>query len=93
MRGILKYQIGGWKDTWNSGLSNEVLRAAIAFPVLVVLAFILCMVFPALRETLLSYVLAAMLYLGTPVTSVAIISDQGNLYFLASAVDSNSTSA
>ena len=60
MRGVLKYQIGGWKDTWNNGLSNEVFRAAIAFPVLVVLAFILCMVFPALRETLLSYVFAAM---------------------------------
>ena len=60
MRGVLKYQIGGWKDTWNNGLSNEVLRAAIAFPVLVVLAFILCMVFPAMREVLLSYVFAAM---------------------------------
>ena len=60
MRGILKYQLNGLKDSWRSGLSDEVFRAAIAFPVLVVLAFILCLVFPALRDGLLSYVLAAM---------------------------------
>ena len=76
MRGILKYQIGGWKDTWNNGLSNEVLRAAIAFPVLVVLAFILCMVFPALREVLLSYVFAAMNGTGT-------LNDDGTLSAMA----------
>ena len=60
MRDTLKYQISGWKDTWRSGLSDEALRAAIAFPVLVVLPFVLCMAFPALREGLLSYVFAAM---------------------------------
>ena len=60
MRGILKYQIGGMKDSWQNGLSGEALRAAIAFPVLVVLAFVLCMAFPTLREGLLSYVFAAM---------------------------------
>lgn len=60
MRGILKYQIGGLKDSWQNGLSGEALRAAIAFPVLVVLAFVLCMAFPTLREGLLSYVFAAM---------------------------------
>ena len=60
MRGILKYQLSGLKDSWRNGLSNEVFRAAVAFPVLVVLAFVLCMAFPALREGLLSYVLAAM---------------------------------
>ena len=60
MRGILKYQIGGLRDSWQNGLSGEALRAAIAFPVLVVLAFVLCMAFPTLREGLLSYVFAAM---------------------------------
>ena len=54
MRDILKYQLNGLKDSWHNGLSNEVFRAAIAFPVLVVLAFVLCMAFPALREGLLS---------------------------------------
>ena len=76
MRGILKYQIGGWKDTWNNGLSTEVFRAAIAFPVLVVLAFILCTVFPALREVLLSYVFAAMNGTGT-------LNDDGTLSAMA----------
>lgn len=59
MRGILKYQLNGLKASWHNGLSSEVFRAAVAFPILVVLAFILCMAFPALREGLLSYVLAA----------------------------------
>lgn len=76
MRGILKYQISGLKDSWRNGLSNEVFRAAIAFPVLVVLAFILCMVSPALREGLLSYVFAAM-------DGTGALNDDGTLSALA----------
>ena len=76
MRGILKYQISGLKDSWRNGLSNEIFRAAIAFPVLVVLAFILCMVSPALREGLLSYVFAAM-------DGTGALNDDGTLSALA----------
>ena len=76
MRGILKYQISGLKDSWRNGLSNEVFRATIAFPVLVVLAFILCMVSPALREGLLSYVFAAM-------DGTGALNDDGTLSALA----------
>lgn len=60
MREIIRYQISGLKDAWDNGLSAEAFRAAVAFPVLAVLAFVLCMAFPALRESLLSYVLSAM---------------------------------
>ena len=60
MREIIRYQISGLKDAWDNGLSTEAFRAAVAFPVLAVLAFVLCMAFPALRENLLSYVLSAM---------------------------------
>ena len=76
MRGILKYQISGLKDSWRNGLSNEVFRAAIAFPVLVVLAFILCMVSPALREGLLSYVFAA-------IDGTGALNDDGTLSAMA----------
>lgn len=60
MREIIRYQISGLKDAWDNGLSAEAFRAAVVFPVLAVLAFVLCMAFPALRENLLSHVLSAM---------------------------------
>lgn len=59
MREILQYQINSLRSTWHNGLSGEALRSSIAFPVLVVLAFALCMAFPTLRDSLLSTVLSS----------------------------------
>ena len=64
MKGVLQYQISGLKSAWQNGLSGEVLRTAIAFPILVMLSFTLCTVFPALRDSLLSMVLSSMESMG-----------------------------
>lgn len=76
MKGVLQYQISGLKSAWQSGLSGEVLRTAIAFPILVMLSFTLCTVFPALRDSLLSMVLSSM-------ESMGIVNEDGSLSALA----------
>lgn len=76
MKGVLQYQISGLKSAWQNGLSGEVLRAAIAFPILVVLSFTLCAVFPALRDSLLSMVLSSM-------DGMGIVNENGSLSALA----------
>ena len=72
MKGVLQYQISGLKSAWQNGLSGEVLRTAIAFPILVMLSFTLCTVFPALRDSLLSMVLSSM-------ESMGIVNEDGSL--------------
>ena len=72
MKGVLQYQISGLKSAWQNGLSGEVLRTAIAFPILVILSFTLCTVFPALRDSLLSMVLSSM-------ESMGIVNEDGSL--------------
>ena len=76
MKGVLQYQISGLKSAWQNGLSGEVLRTAIAFPILVMLSFTLCTVFPALRDSLLSRVLSSM-------ESMGIVNEDGSLSALA----------
>ena len=76
MKGVLQYQISGLKSAWQDGLSGEVLRTAIAFPILVMLSFTLCTVFPALRDSLLSMVLSSM-------ESMGIVNEDGSLSALA----------
>ena len=76
MKGVLQYQISGLKSAWQNGLSGEVLRTAIAFPILVMLSFTLCTVFPALRDSLLSMVLSSM-------ESMGIVNEDGSLSALA----------
>lgn len=76
MKGVLQYQISGLKSAWQNGLSGEVLRTAIAFPILVILSFTLCTVFPALRDSLLSMVLSSM-------ESMGIVNEDGSLSALA----------
>ena len=76
MKGVLQYQISGLKSAWQNGLSGEVLRTAIAFPILVMLSFPLCTVFPALRDSLLSMVLSSM-------ESMGIVNEDGSLSALA----------
>ena len=76
MKGVLQYQISGLKSAWQNGLSGEVLRTAIAFPILVMLSFTLCTVFPALRDCLLSMVLSSM-------ESMGIVNEDGSLSALA----------
>lgn len=76
MKGVLQYQISGLKSAWQNGLSGEVLRTAIAFPILVMLSFTLCTVFPALRDSLLSMVLSSM-------ESMGIMNEDGSLSALA----------
>lgn len=76
MKGVLQYQISGLKSAWQNGLSGEVLRTAIAFPILVMLSFTLCTVFPALRDSLLSIVLSSM-------ESMGIVNEDGSLSALA----------
>ena len=76
MKGVLQYQISGLKSAWQNGLSGEVLRTAIAFPILVMLSFSLCTVFPALRDSLLSMVLSSM-------ESMGIVNEDGSLSALA----------
>lgn len=58
------------------GLRGEVRRTAIAFPVLVLLAFGACMVFPALRDKLVSFVLTLM-------DSLDVTDQAGNLSAMA----------
>ncbi len=60
MRDLLQYQFDGLKNAWHDGLSGEVKRTAIAFPLLAVLAFALCMFLPDLRMQLVKLVLEAM---------------------------------
>ena len=76
MKGVLQYQISGLKSAWQNGLSGEVLRTAIAFPILVMLSFTLCTVFPALRDSLLSMALSSM-------ESMGIVNEDGSLSALA----------
>ena len=76
MKGVLQYQISGLKSAWQNGLSGEVLRTAIAFPILVMLSFTLCTVFPALQDSLLSMVLSSM-------ESMGIVNEDGSLSALA----------
>ena len=76
MKGVLQYQINGLKSAWQNGLSGEAQRAAIAFPILVALSFILCTVFPVLRDGLLSMVLSSMEGMG-------IVNEDGSLSALA----------
>lgn len=76
MKGVLQYQISGLKSAWQNGLSGEVLRTAIALPILVMLSFTLCTVFPALRDSLLSMVLSSM-------ESMGIVNEDGSLSALA----------
>ena len=76
MKGVLQYLISGLKSAWQNGLSGEVLRTAIAFPILVMLSFTLCTVFPALRDSLLSMVLSSM-------ESMGIVNEDGSLSALA----------
>ena len=76
MKGVLQYQISGLKSAWQNGLSGEVLRTAIAFPILVMLSFTLCTVFPALRDSLLSMVLSSL-------ESMGIVNEDGSLSALA----------
>ena len=76
MKGVLQYQISGLKSAWQNGLSGEVLRTAIAFPILVMLSCTLCTVFPALRDSLLSMVLSSM-------ESMGIVNEDGSLSALA----------
>ena len=76
MKGVLQYQISGLKSAWQNGLSGEVLRTAIAFPILVMLSFTLCTVFPALRDSLLSMVLSSM-------ESMGIVNEDGSPSALA----------
>ncbi|WP_298022429.1 stage II sporulation protein M [uncultured Dysosmobacter sp.] len=60
MRDFLQYQFDGLKNAWHNGLNGEVKRTAIAFPLLAVLAFALCMFLPDLRTQLVKLVLDAM---------------------------------
>ena len=76
MREILAYQIKGLRDSWHNGLSGEALRSVIVFPLLILLSFAVCLAFPTLRESLLSYVLASM-------DGTGAIRDDGTLSALA----------
>ena len=76
MREILEYQFKGLRDAWHNGLSREVQRSAIVFPLLILISFGVCMVFPALRENLLGYVLSSM-------DGTGAIKDDGTLSALA----------
>lgn len=76
MKEILEYQIKGLRDAWHNGLSREVQRSVIVFPLLILISFAVCMAFPALREKLLSYVLSTM-------DSTGAIKDDGTLSALA----------
>ena len=76
MREILEYQFKGLRDAWHNGLSREVQRSAIVFPLLILISFGVCMVFPALRENLLVYVLSSM-------DGTGAIKDDGTLSALA----------
>ena len=76
MREILAYQIKGLRDAWHNGLSGEALRSVIVFPLLILLSFSVCLAFPTLRESLLSYVLASM-------DGTGAIRDDGTLSALA----------
>lgn len=76
MREILEYQFKGLRDAWHNGLFREVQRSAIVFPLLILISFGVCMVFPALRENLLGYVLSSM-------DGTGAIKDDGTLSALA----------
>lgn len=76
MREILEYQFKGLRDAWHNGLSREVQRSVIVFPLLILISFGVCMVFPALRENLLGYVLSSM-------DGTGAIKDDGTLSALA----------
>ena len=60
MREILRHHCSGLQTAWHDGLAGEVKRSTIAFFTLAVLAFIICLALPDLRQRLVDYVLSAM---------------------------------
>lgn len=60
MKGILQYQFGGLRKAWHDGLREEVQRSAVAFCVLVVLAFGVSLALPDLRDRAVALVLETM---------------------------------
>lgn len=72
MRSILQYQFEGLRNAWHEGLENEARRVSIAFCLLAVLAFGVCMISPDLRENLVSLVL-------NTIGSLDVIEEDGTL--------------
>ena len=60
MKGVLRYQFGGLRKAWHDGLREEVQRSAVAFCVLVVLAFGVSLALPDLRDRAVALVLETM---------------------------------
>lgn len=60
MKGVLRYQFGGLRKAWHDGLREEVQRSAMAFCVLVVLAFGVSLALPDLRDQAVALVLETM---------------------------------
>ena len=60
MKEILRHHCSGLHTAWHDGLAGEVKRSAIAFFTLAVLAFIICLALPDLRQRLVDYVLSMM---------------------------------
>lgn len=60
MKEILRHHCSGLQTAWHDGLAGEVRRSAIAFFTLAVLAFIICLALPDLRQRLVDYVLSMM---------------------------------
>lgn len=60
MKGVLRYQFGGLRKAWHDGLREEVQRSAMAFCVLVVLAFGVSLALPDLRDRAVALVLETM---------------------------------
>lgn len=60
MKGVLRYQFGGLRKAWHDGLREEVQRSAVAFCVLVVLAFGVSLALPDLRDQAVALVLETM---------------------------------
>ena len=60
MKEILRHHCSGLQTAWHDGLAGEVKRSAIAFFTLAVLAFIICLALPDLRQRLVDYVLSMM---------------------------------
>nr|WP_325194949.1 stage II sporulation protein M [uncultured Oscillibacter sp.] len=60
MKEILRHHCSGLQTAWHDGLAGEVKRSAIAFFTLAVLAFIICLALPDLRQRLVDYTLSMM---------------------------------
>ena len=60
MKEILRHHCSGLQTAWHDGLAGEVRRSAIAFFTLAVLAFIICLALPDLRQRLVDYALSMM---------------------------------